>query len=132
MQPMTLDEFKELIFPHPDCPESLGVDPLHIERIAAALEQREELLEARKLLLGGPVDEPQIELRGEWHQGLHCGLEDVGLQGDGYEACDYGFEAGVERALEWAQGLFSEIDERRPDCREADQPGGKPGETDEP
>ncbi len=63
---------------------------------------------ALRAIKSGPTDEPQIDLTGDYEKGLFCGLEDVGLQGDGYGACRYGFEAGVERALEWAQGLATD------------------------
>lgn len=67
-----------------------------------------ELLEACTLIAAGPVDEPQIDLVGDWEKGLFCGLEDKGFQCDGYAACVYGFEAGVERVLKWAQGIVHE------------------------
>lgn len=68
------------------------------------LEAYDGLLAAYNAILAGPVDEPQIELTGEYHTGLHCGLEDRDIS-DRYDACDYGFEKGVERALEWAYGV---------------------------
>lgn len=72
-------------------------------------ELRAELAEAKgehSEILAGPIDEPQLELAGEWETGLFCGLEDQNLQSDPYGACRYGFEAGVERMLEWAQGII--------------------------
>lgn len=85
-------------------------------------ELRAELAELKgkqSEILAGPTDEPQIELAGEWETGLFCGLEDQNLQSDAYGACRYGFEAGVERTLEWAQGIVhareneeSEVDAR--------------------
>ena len=68
--------------------------------------------DALALLLAGPVNEPQINLVGEYQTGLFCGLEDRGLQGDPYEACLYGFEAGVEHTLEWAQGLAQDAEDQ--------------------
>ena len=71
----------------------------------AAARKVADALNALQAIAAGPQDEPQIELTGEYEKGLYCGLEDVGLQGDGYGACEHGFHAGVERALEWAQGI---------------------------
>ena len=73
-----------------------------LQRLRAS---HDRLLEAARLIAAGPVDEPQIDLVGDYQKGLFCGLEDVGLQGDGHKACLHGFEAGVERVLEWAQGI---------------------------
>lgn len=74
-----------------------------------------QLIAACNSILAGPVDEPQIELTGEHHTGLHCGLEDRDIC-DRYDACDYGFEKGVERTLEWAQGIIRAApDERKTD-----------------
>lgn len=70
--------------------------------------EHKRLKEAADKLLEGPTDEPQIELTGEWESGLYCGLEDQGMQGDAYAACHYGFQEGVGRALEWAQGVIIE------------------------
>jgi hypothetical protein len=78
----------------------------HIAALKATLESEAKLLEACNEISAGPVDEPQIELSGEYETGLFCGLEDRDLQGTGYEACRYGFEVGVERGLEWAQGII--------------------------
>ena len=58
---------------------------------------------AVELLLDGPGDNPKIDLVGEWQTGLFCGLEDRGLQNDAYEACLFGYERGVEAAIEWMQ-----------------------------
>ena len=69
-----------------------------------------ELLAALQAILKGPIDEPQIDLSGEYETGLFCGLEDRDLQADAYGACRYGFEAGVERALEWAQSIAAEAE----------------------
>lgn len=77
--------------------------PLHAE-VKKLLASHERLLGACKALAAGPVDEPQIDLVGDYQKGLFCGLEDRGEQSDGYAACLYGFNEGVERALEWAQG----------------------------
>lgn len=74
----------------------------------------DKLIEACKRLLEGPVDEPQIDLAGDYQTGLFCGLEDNGMQGDAYDACIYGFEKGVERALEWAQGIIESAMEEQP------------------
>ncbi|MCH8851106.1 MAG: hypothetical protein IID41_00475 [Planctomycetes bacterium] len=63
-----------------------------------------DLLAACDTILAGPVDEPSIDLTDEYHAGLHCGLEDRDI-GDRYDACDYGFEKGVERVLEWAKDV---------------------------
>ena len=67
-----------------------------------------DLLAACEAIAAGPIDEPQIDLSGEWQTGLFCGLEDRSLQSDSYAACLYGFEAGVERVLEWAQGIIGD------------------------
>lgn len=67
-----------------------------------------ELVAACKDIATGPIDEPQIDLTGEYHTGLHCGLEDRDIV-DRYDACDHGFEKGVERALEWAQGVVEAV-----------------------
>lgn len=67
-----------------------------------------DLTQLVRLLLAGPVDEPQIDLSADYQTGLFCGLEDRDLQYDPYKACLYGFEQGVERALEWAQGLVAD------------------------
>lgn len=71
---------------------------------ARKLEAFDGLLAAYNAILAGPVDEPSIELTGEYHTGLHCGLEDRDIC-DRYDACDYGFGKGVERALEWAYSV---------------------------
>lgn len=71
----------------------------------------ERLRQAVEQILAGPIDEPQIDLVGEYQTGLFCGLEDRGLNGDPYGACLHGFECGVERALEWAQGIVREATE---------------------
>lgn len=63
---------------------------------------------ACRLIAAGPVDEPQLDLEGDWRKGLFCGLEDVDRQRDPYEACIYGFEKGVERVLEWAQRIVED------------------------
>ena len=95
MQPMTADEFKELRFQQ--------VDPFIVDRLTAALKEREELLKARRLLLAGPVgDEPN--------------LQDAEMGEDSHYMTDRAFRCGIEAAVEWAQGLF-DTDERRP-CAE--------------
>lgn len=89
-------------FSHPAiCPK----DPAEAEANARLIAAAPSLREACNSILAGPVDEPQIELSGEYETGLFCGLEDRGLQDTGYEACRYGFEQGVERGVEWAQGI---------------------------
>ena len=79
-------------------------------RLSAAFEKTEadERERCQQILDKGPVDEPQMDNTGEWQTGLHCGLEDRGI-GDRYEACDHGFECGVERALEWARNALAEV-----------------------
>lgn len=62
---------------------------------------------ALQKILAGPVDEPSVDCTGEYETGLFCGLEDRDIYYR-YDACKYGFEAGVERALEWAQGIAGE------------------------
>lgn len=48
-----------------------------------------------------------------------------------HETTPPAYVKGFAYALGWAQGLFQETKlQRRPDCRAADQPGGKPGITD--
>lgn len=68
-----------------------------------------ELVAAGNTILAGPVDEPRVELTGEYQTGLYCGLEDCGAHEDGYAGCDYGFEQGVTRTLEWAQGVIAAV-----------------------
>lgn len=74
-----------------------------VERIEAA--EDSDGLKALKEIAAGPVDEPQIDLTGDYLTGLYCGLEDRDLVDDGYSACDYGFEEGKSRVVEWAQGI---------------------------
>ncbi len=52
----------------------------------------------------GP-NEPEINLSGDYNQGLMCGVEDVGHQKDGYSACVYGFEVARDRVTDWAAGI---------------------------
>ena len=67
-------------------------------------------IEACRLIAAGPVDEPQINLTGHYENELFCDLEYVkNIQGNGYKACAYGFKQGVERTLEWAQGIVGEV-----------------------
>lgn len=77
------------------------------EAIEALTRERDALLAACKAIAAGPAGEPQIELTGDYHTGLHCGLEDR-CNDDQYEACDYGFAEGVERVTEWAQGVVAD------------------------
>jgi len=65
----------------------------------AELQRRVEALAAENAVLKdtlecviSPDNEP------EYHdQGMGCGVEDRGLQRDGYEACAYGWESAMER-----------------------------------
>lgn len=68
----------------------------------------DKLRKACSLIAAGPIDEPQIELTGDWEKGLFCGLEDREYHCDGYAGCVYGFEAAVERMQEWGQGVVEE------------------------
>lgn len=50
------------------------------------------------------VDSPSIDPVGDERTGLHCGVEDRCI-GSTYDAVDYGYAQGVERALEWAASM---------------------------
>lgn len=76
------------------------------EKLDAVTAQRDTLLAALKEIEDGPTDEPQVENTGEWQTGVYCGLEDRDIR-DRYQACDYGFEKGAERAIEWAQNVVA-------------------------
>ena len=111
MQPMTLDEFKGGVQT-----ETVHQSVTFYCRIVAALEEREGLLKVRGLLLAGSSE--SLTLYHERPYGTDTHEED---------AYKDGLRVGIERALEWAQGLFADT-ERRPDCRDTDQPGGKPAQ----
>ena len=66
---------------------------------------------------------------GDWAKGLHCGLEDRDIH-DRYDACDYGFDAGVERALEFVQCALAEalaLAETPPDAETKEVSDGRRG-----
>lgn len=72
-----------------------------------ALTPDADLLAAAKVVMSGPPqDDPAVNNTGAYHTGLHCGVEDRDLQGRGYDAADYGFERGVERAFEWVHNTL--------------------------
>ncbi len=58
-----------------------------------------KLVEALKVPVAD-MECPAVESSGEWHTGLHCGLEDRDI-GDRYQSCDYGYGQALDRVSEW-------------------------------
>lgn len=75
------------------------------ESTTSSVPSESEAVKACCEIVAGPQDEPQLELAENYENGLFCGMEDVGGMRDPYVACLYGFEAGVERALDWAHSI---------------------------
>ncbi len=91
-------------------------------------EERSLAATALEEIAAGPVDEPQIDLTGDYLTGLHCGLEDQNID-DRYDACDYGFWKGVERACEWAQGIAQGAIDAAPTPKQTSQNSEKNPES---
>jgi len=66
--------------------------------------QNAKMREALEEIAKGTNDE-SVNCSGDYLKGLMCGVEDDGLQSDGYGGASYGFENGRDRAMEWAQGI---------------------------
>ena len=92
------------------------------EYVLAALgEERDGLKAALDLLVSEDAinGEETLQNVGDWQRGRHCGIEDRGIT-DRYEACDYGFDCGVERALEWVGSVVAAaLAEREPASAES-------------
>lgn len=99
MRPMTLDEFDSITW---ELSRHTGGE---YDRVALALKQREELLAARKLLLAGSSEAL-----------IFAHERPYGLDSPEQSAEANGLETGLERALSWAQGLFSEANHATDDA----------------
>ena len=66
----------------------------------------EKLLAACEALSSGEWDSA-VNNCGDYQRGLHCGVEDRSIH-DRYQAADYGFERGVERAAEHVSNELAE------------------------
>lgn len=95
------------------------LDPADVDLVEQLRQQVQRLDADRAVLVGaceaineGCDDEDQLTLSGDYGNGLRCGVEDRGHQRDGYAAAERGFREGVERTVDWAQGIVSDALEK--------------------
>lgn len=73
-----------------------------VDEAAIRSDERRLLMQALDTTATGD----EMNNTGKWRVGLHCGLEDRNIT-NRYQACDYGFDAGADRALEWAKDIIA-------------------------
>lgn len=66
------------------------------KKTAARIEELEKAIEESR----DTIETDAVQGTGEWQTGMFCGLEDRNIT-DRYDACQYGYEAALDRVREW-------------------------------